>query len=167
MTMRSAERHLLSRLGHALEVHLAGDGIDDTDQRLQMKFAAERAVGGEGLQHRAGIGEPGGLDDHPHKARHGAAGAVGEQSSQGLLQIAANITAQTPIAEQHGRVAARAQQHIVDADLAIFVDDDRGAGTLGLVGQRADQGRLAGAEKTGHREDREPCSPRPPLAPAE
>ena len=150
------QRHLFSRLGHTLEVGLAGDRIDNANQRLKMEFAAERPVGGKGLQYRAGVGEAGGLDNHSHKARHRAARAVGEQGPQGFLQIAADIAAETAIAEQYRRIAARPQQRVVDADLAILVDDDRGAGTLGLVEQRADQGRLARAEKTGHRDDREP-----------
>src|SRR6516225_11362099 len=52
---------------------------------------------------------------------------------------------------------------MVDADLAILVDDDGGAGTLGLVEQRADQCCLARAEKPGDRDDRQPGSPCPLL----
>ena len=74
------ERHLLFRLGHPLEIAFAVDGVDDRDQGLQVEFAAERPVGGKGLQYRTRIGEPGGLDDDPLEARHRAARAIGEQA---------------------------------------------------------------------------------------
>src|SRR6516165_9238868 len=161
------ERHLFSRLGHTLEVGFAGDGIDNANQRLQMEFAAQRAVGREGLQYRAGVGETGRLDNHPHKARYRAARPVGEQGPQGFLQIATDVAAETAIAEQYRRITARPQQRVVDADFAILVDDDRGAPTLWLVEQRADQGCLAGAEKTSHRDDWQPRAAGALLTPPE
>ncbi len=132
-----------------------------------MEFAAERAVGGKGLQHRPRIGEARGFDDHPREARDSAAGTVGEQRAQGFLQIGADVAAHAAIAEQNRNVAARAQQCLVDADLAKLVDDDRGVGAFGLGQQGADQGRLARAEKPGHRDDRQPRAARTPLTPPE
>src|SRR6516225_12328856 len=96
-----------------------------------------------------------------------AARPVGEQGSQGFLQIAPDIAAETAIAEQYRRITARPQQRVVDADFAILVDDDRGARTLWLVEQRADQGRFAGAEKPGHRDNREPRAACSLLTPSE
>ena len=128
-----------------------------------MEFLAERAVAGEGLQQRAGIGEAAGFDDDALKARHHAARPVGEQRAQRLLQVAAHRAAQATITEQHGRVARRAQQRVVDADFAVFVDDERGVGALGGIEQRADQRRLAGAEKAGDDRDRQARAARPPL----
>src|SRR5262245_14642987 len=55
--------HLLFRFGHSLEIALTVDGVDNRDQRLQMKFTAKTAVGGKGLQYRTGVGEPGSLDN--------------------------------------------------------------------------------------------------------
>ena len=145
------ERHLLCRFGHVVDIAGAGDRVDDGHQRLQMELAAERAVGGKSLQDRPRIGQARGFDDHPRKARHSTPGPVGEQRAQGFLEIGAQIAAQAPVAEQHGRVAARAQQGLVDADLAELVDDDRGVGALGGVEQGADQRGLA-----GRRESRSP-----------
>ncbi len=161
------ERHLPSRLRHPLDVAGAVDRIDDGDERLQMKFAAERAVGGKSLQHRPRVGQARSLDDHPREARHRTAGAVGEQGAQGLLQIGAHVAAQAAIAEQDRDVAARPQQRLVDADLAELVDDDRGVGPFGAGEERPDQRRLAGAEKAGHRDDRQARPARAALAPAE
>ena len=60
-------------------------------------------------------------------------GAVGEEFAQGLLQVAAHVAAQAATAEQDRQIAARPQQRVIDADLAILVDDYRGVRTLGLV----------------------------------
>ena len=49
---------------------------------------------------------------------HDVALAFGEQGAQAFLQIGAHRAADAAIAEQHRRVAARAQQGMVDADLA-------------------------------------------------
>ena len=61
-----------------VEIAGAARRIDDRDQPLQVKHIAERAVAGDRLQYRAGIGEAAGLDDHAFEARHRATAALGE-----------------------------------------------------------------------------------------
>ena len=87
--------------------------------------------------------------------------------AQALLQVGAHGAAQAAVAEQHGGVARRAQQRVVDPDFAVFVDDDGGVGALRLRQQLADQRRLAGAEKPGDDGDRDARAARPPLPPPE
>jgi len=71
------ERRLVARF-RARSRLASQRGIDHGYQRLQMKFAGERPLAGEGLQHRARISEAAGLDDHPLEARHRTACPIGE-----------------------------------------------------------------------------------------
>ena len=59
--------------------------------------------------------------------RHGAVFALGNKRAQRDLQIGAGIAAQAAVAQQGDLVGAAAQQSIVDADAAEFIDDDSGA----------------------------------------
>ena len=116
MTRRSARIACLRASADQSSVSSAGDRVDHGDHRLDMKLAAERAVGGEGLQDRAGIGEPAGLDQDAAEMRHVAALALGDQAAQRLLQVGAGDAAQAAVAEQRGLVARVAHQRVVDAD---------------------------------------------------
>ena len=95
-----------------------------------MKFAAERAVGGESLQDRRRIGEPRCLDQDAGERRHRAALAIEDKPSQRRLQIGAGDAAQAAVAEENGFLGAVAHQRVVDADSAELVDDHRGALTF-------------------------------------
>ena len=150
------QRHLLPRLGHPVEIARAVDRIDDRDQRLQMKFAAERPVAGKGLQHRPGIGEAGGFDHDPLESS-APRRAPGRRTSVRRVSCRSVRTVQhtQPLPSSTVTSLLDRKQRVVDADLAVFVDDDRGVGALGLAEQGADQRRLARAEKPGHRDDRQ------------
>ena len=56
-----------------------------------------------------------------------AALAIEHQPAQRDLQIGAGDAADAAVAEQHGFFGAVAQQRVVDADGAVFVDDHRRA----------------------------------------
>ena len=99
----------MARFGHPVEVAGAARCIDDRDQPLQVKDVAEGAVAGQGLQYRPGIGEAAGLDDDALEIWHRALRALGVEGAQAVLQIGAHRAAETAVAEQHGRIAARAQ----------------------------------------------------------
>ena len=94
------EDHLLARLGGAVERGFAVDRVDHGQHHLDVKFAAERAVGGEGLQDRAGIGETAGLDHDAAERRHRAALAIDHQAAQRVLQVGAGVAAEAAVAEQ-------------------------------------------------------------------
>src|ERR1700722_1696735 len=114
-----------------------------------MEFAAERAIGGEGLQDRSGIGETRGLNHDASERRYRAALAIEHQAAQRRLQIGARNAADAAVAEQHGLVSAVTDQHVVDADGAEFVDDDGGALPFRRGEKTLQQRRLAAAEKSG------------------
>src|SRR5260370_1954456 len=87
------QSRLRTGFGHFFEITYPRDRVDEADQGLQVKLAAERPVGREGLQYRARIGKPRSLDEDALEAWYRAAGTVGEEFAQGLLQVAAHIAA--------------------------------------------------------------------------
>ena len=143
------EYDLLARLDGIVERRLAVDRIDHRQHDVDVKLAAERAIGGEGLQDRRRIGEPRGFDQDAGERRHGAALAVEHEPAQRSLQIGAGDAAQAAVAEENGFLGGVAHQRIVDADGAELVDDHRGAVAFGRLQKPPDQRRLAGAEKAG------------------
>ena len=114
-----------------------------------MEFAAERAIGGEGLQDRPGIGETGGFDHDAAERRYGAVLAIEHQAAQRRLQIGARDAADAAVAEQHGLLGAVAHQRVVDADGAELVDDDGGALPFRRSQKALQQRGLAAAEESG------------------
>ncbi len=159
------EDHLLARFGRRCRAPFAVDGVDHGQHHIDMKFAAERAVGRKRLQDRRRIGEARGFDDDASERRHRAALAIEHQAAQRDLQIGAGDAADAAVAEQHGLFGAVAQQRIVDADRAELVDDHRRALPFRRTQKAADQRRLAGAEKSGddrHRNPRAALAFQPP-----
>ena len=101
-----------------------------------------------GVEHRRGIGEAGGLDDHPGEG--GAAIVeIAQQPLQRLDEVAAERAAQASGGQQHDIFVDLLDQQVIEADLAELVDDDRGVGERGIAQQAIEQRRLAGAEKAG------------------
>ena len=143
------EDGLLARFRRPLQGVEAGGGVDHGDHHLGMEFRAQRAVGGEGLQDRAGIGQPAGLDQDPLELRHRALRALGHQIAQRHLQVGAGVAAQAAVAEQRHLIARSAHQRVVDADTAELVDDHGGPRALGCSQEAPHQRGLAGAEKAG------------------
>ena len=67
-----------------------------------------------------------------------------------LLQRVAERAAQAAGVEKHDVVLAAAiDEHVIEADLAQLVDDDRGVGERRLAQQARQQRRLAAAEEAG------------------
>ena len=154
ITSRSARIACLRASADHPSVSRAGHRVHHRHHRLDMEHVAQRAVGGEGLQDGRGIGEARGLDHDAPEIRQFAALALDHHAAQRALQIAARDAAQAAIAEQHRLVGALAQQRVVDAGGAEFVDHHRGALPLRRRQERAQQRGLAGAEEAGHHRHR-------------
>src|SRR5260370_5369213 len=88
--------------------------------------------------------------------RDDAALAVRDQAAQRYRKIGTDIAAEAAVAEERNIVARAAQQRIVDAGFAEFVDDDRRAGALRTPEKMAHQRGLSGAEEPSHHRDRHP-----------
>jgi hypothetical protein len=91
--------------------------------------------------------------------------ALGDQPAQRILEIGARIAAQAAIAKKGHLVSAAAQEGVIDASAAEFIDDDRGARAWRRGQKTANQRRLSGAEKAGdngHRDARAARAFEPP-----
>src|SRR5260370_31426355 len=88
--------------------------------------------------------------------RDDAALAVRDQAAQRYRKIGTDIAAEAAVAEERNIVAPAAQQRIVDAGRAEFVDDNRRAGALRTPEKMAQQRRLSGAEEPRHHRDPHP-----------
>ncbi len=141
--------HLALGLRHAVQIGLNRGSVGNGYHRFQMEFAADAAVGDEGLQDRRRIGKAAGFNDNAVKTGNGAGRRLGQQLGERFGEIAAHAAAQTAIAQQHDVFAGAAKNGIVDADIAEFVDDDCAGGALRTVEKTLNQRRLAGAQKAG------------------
>ncbi len=90
--------------------------------------------------------------------RDDAALAIRDQAMQRHLKIGAHGAAQAAVAQQRNIVARIAQQRIVDAGFAEFVDDHGRAGALRETEKAAHQRGLSGAEKPRHHRNRHPAA---------
>src|SRR5207302_11188636 len=79
------ERDLMARLGGMVEIAGTARRIDDRDEPLEVIDITERAVAGDRLQHRSGIGEAARFDDDALETRHPAPAALGKERAQGFL----------------------------------------------------------------------------------
>src|SRR5260370_34568987 len=85
-------------------------GSDHGDDRLHVKFTAERPVGCKGSENRRRIGKPAGLYHDTAEMRDDAALAVRDQAAQRYRKIGTDIAAEAAVAEDRNTVARPAQQ---------------------------------------------------------
>ncbi len=93
--------------------------VDHGDHGIEAALRGEDLVGVEGLDHRGGVGDAGGLDDDAVQL-----GVAFQQGAQGADQVAAHDAADAAGAELDQVFVAGVDQVAVDADIAEFVDDD-------------------------------------------
>ena len=106
-----------------------------------------------------GSASPRGLDHDAAEVGDFAALALHHHAPQRQLQIAARDAAQAAIAQEHGLVGAAADQRIVDAGGAEFVDHHGGAAAFFGAEKALQQRGLAGAEKSGDHGHRHAMAP--------
>src|SRR5688572_27484321 len=124
--------------------------VDDGDDAAQPVVTRDRAVEAERRGDRSGIRDARRLDDDARERRQLAAHPTVVQRFERLLQRVAECAAQASRIEQHDVVlASRRDQHVVEPDLAELVDDHGRVRETRLAHQRAEQRRLAAAEKAG------------------
>ena len=148
---------MLSCFHRPAERFCSGDCIHDRHNRFHVKNAAERAVCGEGLQDRAWIGEPAGLDHDTPKIGQLAALSLDDHPAQCLLQIGAGDAAQAAVSQQHGLIGARPHKRVVDARCAELIDDDRSSLPVLRCQKVLEQRGLSGAKEAGDHRHRQPC----------
>ena len=70
-------------------------------------------------------------------------------------EIASQAAAKASVVEQEGVVLAALEKHVIEADLAELVHDDRGIGEPRMAQQVAEQRRLAAPEESRDHRDRD------------
>ena len=107
-----------------------------------------------GVQHRRGIGQAGGLQQHAAE-RAAPVVEIAQQGLQRVDQIAAHGAAQAAALQQHHVVADIFHQQVIERDVAEFIDDDGGLAQRLVLEQAVEQRGLAGAEKAGEDGERQ------------
>ena len=96
------------------------NGIDDTQHGIQTALRANHLINHHGLNNRARIGQPGGLDNDPIEPR-----LFCEQGAHRPDQIAPDDTADTAAIKFYEFFVAGLDQIAVDPDIAKLIDDNR------------------------------------------
>ena len=152
-TIRSATAACLTASGMGFERRRAVDRVDHRDDAVEPVAHHEIGMRHRGVQHRSGVGEAGGLDDHPRKS--GAAIVeIAQQALQRLDEVAAHGAAQASRRQQHDAFVDLLHQQVIEADLAELVDDDGGIGKRRVLQQAIEEGGFAGSEKAGQHAQR-------------
>ena len=132
-------------------VHAVGNG----DHGFQFKARAHIAIGQQDLDHRHRIGEPGHLDQYDVEITRATNGALGVQVEQTGSDLLMHVAAQAAGIEDAHAGARRLDQHMIDAHLAVFVDDDGRAREGTRLQQTIEQGGFAAAKKAGDQQHRQ------------
>src|SRR5262249_18805340 len=139
---------LVLGLGSVLEPLGQPLGVSDGHHRVELGLAADIVVHEEGLRHRRGISEPGGLDDDGVELALAA-----HQPVDDAHEIAAHSAADAAVVHLEHFLVGPDHEVVVDADLAELVDDDGVFFAVRLREYAVEQGGLAGAEIAGQHGD--------------
>ncbi len=128
-------------------------GIDRRHHAVEPVDAEQVAIGQQHTGDRAGVGEPGGLQHDTGDVGNAAVENVLVQLQQRRREIALYLAAHAARRQQHGgvvdRLSNRADQRVIEPDLAEFVDYDGGSGHRWCAERRLQQRGLTAAEEAG------------------
>jgi hypothetical protein len=140
---------LLERLDVRLQRDQPVHRIDQRDDVAERVARAQRGLGEQRLDHRAGVREPRRLDHHAGERGQRPAGAPPVEIVERAHEVAAHRTAQAAVGKQDDGVVAGGDEVVVEADLPELVDDHGRVRHAGLREQPVDQRGLAAAEEAG------------------
>ena len=136
------------------EVIAAVNAVGDGDHGLELVVRRDVGIGEKQLDDRHRVGEAGHLDQHTVEIALGAAAALGLKVEQARCNLVMYVAAEAAAVDHAHAITRRLDQHVVDAHLAVFVDDDRGARKVVELEQAVDQSGLAAAEEAGDQQHR-------------
>jgi len=120
--------------------------VDQRDQRVEAQPVPEVGVPQQGLHHRGGARDTGGLDEHAVESRRPR-----EQRPQRPPQVLPHRAAETPVLEHDDLLlAALQEQLVVDRLLAQLVLDDEQLLAVLLAQDPIEQRRLASTQEARH-----------------
>ena len=121
-------------------VHCRHHGVQPREMR-------DQRIVQQHLHDGRGIGEARRFHQHAVEAGNVPRVALGEQTAQGFLQVAAHRAADATIGHHRDLAADGRDQQVVEADFPELVDDHRAVGHAGMAQNVIEQGRLAAAQK--------------------
>ena len=142
------EGDLVLGLGRVLQPVLQPFGVGHRHDGVQLGLGADLLVHEEGLRHRRGVGEAGGLDDDGVELA-----LAPHQPVDDAHQVAAHGAADAAVVHLEHFFVGVDDQLVVDADLAELVDDDGEFLAVRLRQDAVEQRGLAGAEIAGEHGD--------------
>ncbi len=124
-------------------------GIDQRQDGVQQVLLGDFLVHEKGLRHRAGIGQPGGFNDHALEVQQALA-LLGGQQLQGLAQVLADRAADAAVVHLDDVFLGVVDQDlVVDVFLAELVLDHGDFLAVGFGQDALEQCGFAGAEEAG------------------
>ena len=129
-------------------------GVDNRGNRIEYGTFLQKMIDEEGLRHRAGIGQAGGLDDDGIE-RFCAIGLPRQQAVQGADQVAAHRAADAAVVHLEQLFVGVQDEVVVDADFAELVDDHCITMTMVFRQDAVKQRGFAGAQIAGKNRDRD------------
>ena len=143
------EADLAARLLARVELAFGVLGVDQGQDGVEQVALGDLVVHEEGLRHRAGVGQAGGLDDHALEVELALAPLLGQVGSV-RAQVLADRAADAAVVHLDDLLAGVGDQDVVvDVLLAELVLDDGDLLAVGLGQHALEQRRLARAEKAG------------------
>ncbi len=132
----------------------AVNAVGERNDRAQFIDRADVMIRQQELDHRHRVGETGHFDQHKIEIEIGRMIAPAVKIEQTGGDLLVHMAAQAAAVDDAHQFARRRHQHVVNADFAVFVDDDGGAGESARLEQAVDQRGLAAAEKPGDQQHR-------------
>ncbi|MNZ90760.1 hypothetical protein D3C78_1097310 [compost metagenome] len=124
-------------------------GIHHRNHAVQHEILCDNGVAHDRLHDGGGIGKARGLDHHPFYRLQLTCLDTIHQFRQRIHQLATYRAAEATLRQFDDALARAFDQHVIDADIAEFIDDDRRIAHRGILEKPVEQRRFSGAEKSG------------------
>jgi len=146
------ERDLLLNLAAVVEMLFHMLGIDQRNHCVDFQHRLHFLVHEERLDHGTGIGQAGGLDEDAVEFV-----AALEQAVEDADEVAAHGAADAAVVHLKDFLVGVDHEFVVDADLAVFVLDDRDALAVVFREDAVEEGGFPGPEEAGEDGDGNGC----------
>ncbi len=146
--------YLRHRFLKAFDMDAPKDSVNQRDHAFQGTSVDNGIVGQDAVGDRCGIRQAGGFNQNARKRWQLSVADLGEQVADGIDQVAPDGTADASVFQQQRVFERRFNQHVIEADFAEFVDNQRRIPHSLLLNQIVDERGFAAAEKAGHHGNR-------------
>ena len=116
---------MLGSLGEGCERVESVDGINRDQGGSQMYMLSQIRIDGQQIDDGIRISKSGGLDQYLREHRAATSQTRLQQRGESECKVTSDRTAYAATCQFHKAIVARLDQMMVDANVAIFIDDDR------------------------------------------